>query len=203
MSPDVDGGIDKPGWLTPKPVQRLTGEEHFTGSPLTVADFWRWAFSDLRTNIVRGILAEFLVAQAVGDPSPLRQAWDNWDVTTTSGVKVEVKSSAYLQSWKQRKLSSIVFTGLTGRAWSDDRNERETERSLRADVYVFAMHICREPDEYDPLRIEDWRFRVMSAAQLAEHGVRSVTLGFLNEHAPVEYALADLARAVQDASARA
>ncbi len=199
----VDGDMEKPRLLIPKPVQRLTGEESFTDSPLTVGDFWQWAFSDLRTNIVRGILAEFLVAQAVGDPSPLRQAWDNWDVTTTSGVKVEVKSSAYLQSWRQRKLSSIVFTGLTGRAWSADTNEFATERSLRADVYVFAMHICREPDQYDPLRIEDWRFRVMSAPQLAEHNVRSVTLGFLNEHAPVEYALADPARGVQDAYERA
>jgi hypothetical protein len=198
MSPDVDSEVDQSGWLTPSAVKRLTGEEHFTGSQLTVADFWRWAFSDLRTNIVRGILAEFLVAQAVADPSPLREAWDNWDVTTASGVKVEVKSSAYLQSWKQRKLSSIVFTGLTGRAWSADTNERASERSLRADVYVFAMHICREPDQYDPLRIEDWRFRVMSAAQLAEHGVRSVTLGFLDKHAPAHYSLDDLAQAVQD-----
>src|SRR2546422_132036 len=113
----------------------------------------------------------------------------SWDVTTASGVKVEVKSSAYLQSWKQRRLSSIVFTGLTGRAWSADTNEFATERSLRAEVYVFAMHVCREPDQYDPLRIEDWRFRVMNAAQLAQHGVRSVTLGFLNEHAPTDYRL--------------
>jgi hypothetical protein len=198
MPPTVDGDMDQSGWLIPKAVQRLTGDEHFTGSPLTVANFWRWAFSDLRTNIVRGILAEFLVAQAVGDPSPLREAWDNWDVTTASGVKVEVKSSAYLQSWDQRKLSSIVFKGLTGRAFSADTNERAAERTLRAEVYVFAVHTCREPEQYDPLRIEDWRFRVMSAAQLAEHGVRSVTLGFLDKHAPAECGLDELAQAVHD-----
>lgn len=68
-------------------------------------DFWRWTFSDLRTNIVRGVLAEYPVALAVGDPSPLRQAWDDFDVTTPSGIRVEVKSSAYLQSWRQRRLS--------------------------------------------------------------------------------------------------
>lgn len=101
-------------WLTPMAVERLTGDERFSSGGLTVADFWQWAFSDLRTNIVRGVLAEFLVARAVGDHSALREAWDNWDVTTTSGIKVEVKSSAYLQSWRQRKHSSIVFTGLTG-----------------------------------------------------------------------------------------
>jgi hypothetical protein len=89
-------------WLDPKPAEPLTGSESFGDSGIYVADFWRWAFSDLRENIVRGVLAEFLVAKAVGDPSPLRHAWDNYDVTTPDGTRIEVKSSAYLQSWRQR-----------------------------------------------------------------------------------------------------
>lgn len=141
-------------------------------------------------------------ADAPGDPSPLREAWDNWDVTTATGIKVEVKSSAYLQSWNQRKLSSIVFTGLTGRAWSADTNELAAERSLRAEVYVFALHTCGEPEEYDPLRIDQWQFRVMGAAQLAEHGRRSVTLAFLDRHAPRVFRLGDLRQAVQEAHER-
>jgi hypothetical protein len=64
---------------------------------------------------------------------------------------------------------------------------------------VFAVHTCREPDQYDPLKIADWEFRVMSAAQLAEHGYRSVTLAFLDRHAPTVYRLNELAQAVQDA----
>jgi hypothetical protein len=88
---DADAEVDTPppDWLIPKAAQRLTGEEHFSDRPLVVADFWRWAFSDLRTNIVRGILAEFLVARAVGDIPPLRTAWDSWDVTTAIDIKVE------------------------------------------------------------------------------------------------------------------
>jgi hypothetical protein len=43
------------------------------------------------------------------------------------------------------------------------------------------------------------RFRVMSAAQLAEQGYRSVTLGFLNRHAPTAFSLNDLAVAVEQA----
>src|SRR4051812_26608404 len=97
--------------LIPKPVERLNGDEVLAGSALTVSDFWRWGFSDLRTNIVRGVLAEFLVASAVGDPSPLRCAWDNFEVTTPTGIRVEVKSSAYLQSWSQRRVSAIAFSG--------------------------------------------------------------------------------------------
>jgi hypothetical protein len=44
-------------------------------------------------------------------------------------------------------------------------------------------------------------FRVMSAAQLAEHSYRSVTLGFLDRHAPTAYNLNDLAQAVERAHA--
>jgi hypothetical protein len=188
-------------WLVPKAVLPLTGEERFSGASLSVLDFWRWAFADLRMNIVRGVLAEYLVARAVGDLSLLREAWDNWDVTTATGIKVEVKSSGYLQSWNQRKLSSIVFSGLTGREWSAQTNEFAADRSLRAQVYVFAVHICRDPHQYDPLKIEDWEFRVMSAAQLAKHGYRSVTLAFLNRHAPTVYPLDELRQAVERAHA--
>jgi hypothetical protein len=78
------GGSDS-AWLIPKLVIRLTGDERFSDDVSSVLDFWRWAFSDLRTNIVRGVLAEYLVARAVGDGSPLREAWDNWDVTTRPG----------------------------------------------------------------------------------------------------------------------
>lgn len=203
MPADSDAQTPGPAsaWLVPKPVLPLTGEEHFSDRSSSVLDFWRWAFSDLRTNIVRGVLAEYLLARAVGDPSPLREAWDNWDVTTATGIKVEVKSSAYLQSWNQRKLSSIVFSGLTGREWSAETNELAADRSLRAQVYVFAVHTCREPDQYDPLKIEDWEFRVMSATQLAEHGYRSVTLGFLDRHAPTVYRLNELRQAVERAHA--
>ncbi|HWX44611.1 MAG TPA: hypothetical protein VNY52_04735 [Solirubrobacteraceae bacterium] len=203
MATDADAQTagSEPAWLVPKPIQRLTGDERFSADSFSVLDFWRWAFSDLRTNIVRGVLAEYLVARAVGDPSLLREAWGNWDVTTATGIKVEVKSSAYLQSWNQRKLSSIVFSGLTGREWSAGTNEFAADRALHAQVYVFAVHTCREPGEYDPLKIEDWEFRVMSAAQLAEHGYRSVTLAFLDGHAPTAYRIDELRQAVERAHA--
>ena len=157
-------------WLDPKPVVPMEGSEPFGGSEATVLDFWRWAFSDLRENIVRGVLAEYLVAKAVGDPNPVRHAWDNFDVTTPSGTRIEVKSSAYLQSWRQKELSRIVFTGLVGRAYSYETNELEAEPSLRADFYVFALHKCQIPDQYDPLDLDSWEFYVVAVDQLRDAG---------------------------------
>jgi hypothetical protein len=167
--------IPAPDWLTPKDIEPLHGSDRLGAGELTVSDFWTWAFSDLRTNIVRGVLAEFLVAKAVGDPSPLRQAWDNFDVTTPSGIRVEVKSSAYLQSWRQREHSRILFTGLTGREWSDQTNELAEERTLRADVHVFATHTCRDPEQYDALDLRFWEFQVIGRRELERHGLRSVS----------------------------
>jgi hypothetical protein len=184
-------------WLVPKPVERLTGEETFSGSDQSVLDFWRWGFSDLRTNIVRGILAEFLIASAVGDPSPLRRAWDNFDVTTPTGIRVEVKSSAYLQSWNQRRVSSIVFTGLTGSSWSDETANYGGVRELRADVYVFAIHTCQEPDQYDALDLSHWDFRVLGVSALREYGHRSITKRLLDRIAPDSLRLDELAKAIE------
>lgn len=35
------------------------GEERFSDNSSSVLDLWRWAFSDLRTNIVRGVAPSF------------------------------------------------------------------------------------------------------------------------------------------------
>ena len=91
------------GWLVPAPPQLLEPDDAFHGLDAAVSDFWRWAFSDLRDNTVRGVLAEFIVAAALGRTATRRKGWDNYDVQSDSGVKVEVKASGYLQSWAQAK----------------------------------------------------------------------------------------------------
>ncbi len=72
--------------------------------------FWQWSASDLLSNATRGVLAEYLVARALSDRASVRVEWDAFDAVTENGVRVEVKSSAYLQSWRQAKLSRITFS---------------------------------------------------------------------------------------------
>lgn len=76
-----------PAWLTPSPAVRLGGDECFVGLDATVADLWRWAFSDLRDNTSRGVLAEFLIAKAVNDRRALRIGWDNFDATVAGHAR--------------------------------------------------------------------------------------------------------------------
>ena len=48
----------------------------------TISDFWRWGFSDLLDNVLRGTYCEFVVGAALGvDLSTGRTNWSPWDIT--------------------------------------------------------------------------------------------------------------------------
>ena len=99
-----------------------------------MSDFWRWAWSDLRDNTVRGVLAEFIVAAALGRTATRRKGWDNYEVQSDSGVKVEVKASGYLQSWAQAKHSRLDFGRVAARSWDENTNDFGAEPEVRADA---------------------------------------------------------------------
>ena len=89
-------------------TNRKSGAESFVGISQTLLDYWRWAHSDIASNSERGKLAEFIVKCAVGASSPCRIEWDAVDVIAPDGTRIEVKSSAYLQTWKCSKLSKAT-----------------------------------------------------------------------------------------------
>lgn len=62
--------------------------------------FWRWSASDLVSNTMRGVLAEYIVALAMGIDTEegVRREWDAYGLVLGDGTKVEVKSAAYIQS---------------------------------------------------------------------------------------------------------
>lgn len=150
-----DGGMS----FAPPPPPNLSGDEPFEGLDASVIDFWKFAMSDLRTNNVRGYLAEFLVAQAVGSLTR-RVEWDPWDVTAPDGTRIEVKSSGYLQAWTQAKLSTPIYRVAAAYGWDATTGARSAEQTFNADVYVFALHTATSHEEYDPLKVEQWRFYV-------------------------------------------
>lgn len=186
-------------WLEPTPVTPLTGDESLSGTGATVRDFWSFALSDLKTNIARGVLAEFLVARAVGAQEAVRVSWDNFDVRTPEGIRIEVKSSAYLQGWRQKVLSTIRFSGLKGLAW-DDKEGWGAEREVRADVFVFGIQTRKTHEDYDALDVAQWDWYVAPANSVVEHGARSVGMGFLERYAEGPLGYGELHRAVRAAA---
>ena len=191
---------DERAWLKPSGVAHLQGGERFVGLDAMVADFWRWAFSDLCDNTTRGILAEFLVAQAVGDQRDLRIGWDNFDALATDGTKIEVKCSAFLQSWSQKQHSKLVFGRLSAREFDAARNEYSPDARVRADVYVFVVQTQRIADAYDVLDISQWEFWVVTADLIRERAGKTVGINWVRKHATGPLPYSELGEAIRAAS---
>ena len=191
---------DEAPWIKPTKVKRLTGDERFEELDATVREFWAWSMSDLRDDGTRGILAEFIVAKALGVNTKIpRISWSDFDLTTPEDVRVEVKSSAYLQSWEQKKLSWPQFGGLRARTW-DAKTGLGEKPEFRADVFVFALHTCQDPDKYDALDIDQWRFYVDSVEAVSKRDNESIVLAEVDRLAAGPFTYSELAQAVQAAA---
>lgn len=164
-----------------------TGDEHFTseGMPANylLSDFWAWQASDLLNNTLRGVLAEFIVAKALGlDTSGARKDWDAYDLLADGRWRIEVKSSAYLQSWEQQGESRLQFSIRPTRAWSPE-DGFSGEALRRSDLYVFCAFACRERSEADPLNLDQWEFYILPTFVLNEScgGQQTISMSRLLE----------------------
>ena len=150
------------------------GDEAFHGRAepvdFSISNFWRWAHSDLLDNTARGVLAEFLVANALKQTNnEPRHEWVAIDVHTKNGLKVEVKSAAYAQTWAQEKPSEIRFDiAPKKQAWHLEKSEPEDfEKPKRvADVYVFCLLGRSDDPEPDPMDLNQWEFYVLDTKSL-------------------------------------
>lgn len=154
-------------------MERRSGRErlHHGGIELsqpTLLQFWQWSSSDLVSNAMRGVLAEYIVACDLGVADGVRTEWDTYDLRTKSGIKVEVKSAAYCQSWHQTKLSNICFGIAPTRGWDASTNTTATELARQSDVYVFCLLHHRDKATLDPLNLDQWDFYVLPTRTLNE-----------------------------------
>lgn len=153
--------------------QILNSEERFleSGQPIpslqgrTVGDFWRWAYSDVRSNTTRSVFAEYIVGLALGVVRKPRVEWDAVDLRY-GDFNVEVKASGYCQSWFQRKPSSISFSIRKARFWNPAIGAYEGEATRSAHVYVFCVHAEREKEKATVLDVSTWNFYVVPTRNL-------------------------------------
>ncbi|WXL26985.1 hypothetical protein WG219_05850 [Ectopseudomonas mendocina] len=149
-----------------------TGTEPFTagGQPVgrDLQSFWRWAFSDVLNNALRGVLAEYIVASALDCNHGVRTQWDAYDLKTASGIRIEVKSAAYLQSWGQKGLSAIQFSIAPAAVWDALTQKRSPTKVRAAQVYVFCVLTSQDKEAVNPLNLDQWDFYCLSASSLNE-----------------------------------
>lgn len=156
---------------SPIPKRRDGGEllhDGRTSLNRTLSDFWAWSSSDLFSNSLRGVLAEFIVGTALDciRDTDTRLEWDAHDLVTAHGIRIEVKSTAYLQSWGSAKPSSLRFGIGKTLGWDARTNVFGTEPKRQADVYVFCVFTTEDRSAADPLAVDQWEFYVIATAEL-------------------------------------
>ncbi|MCC7118984.1 MAG: hypothetical protein IT310_10705 [Anaerolineales bacterium] len=184
-------------------VSRKTGEENFRAKGILLGnklfDFWQWANSDLSSNAIRGILAEYIVASELGLSANLRREWDTYDLLTKDGVKLEIKSAAYLQTWAQVKFSKISFA--IGPKKDQDANAKEYSREAKrhADIYIFCLLRHQEKSTLDPLDLDQWTFYILPTSILdaKNEKQKKITLSALLKLNPIQVSFGEISSAIK------
>lgn len=174
--------------LPPLNTTRKTGNEAITDKGyeigLNLLDFWQWSFSDIVNNTTRGVLAEFIVASALGiQKDKVRRDWTDYDLITEEGITIEVKSAAYIQSWHQKDYSKISFGIAPSRSWNPDGEDEKGEPKRSADLYVFCLLKEKNQEKLNPLLLEQWEFYVVTTSILnkTHPNSRSISLKKLKQ----------------------
>jgi hypothetical protein len=189
------------------PRLRRTGEEPFRlggrNLDFNLLTFWQWIASDLVSNTMRGVLAEFLIAKALGiGTDGIRDEWGACDLEHPSGIKIQVKSSAYVQSWAQKGPSFITFPVRKTRAWDSATGLEDPEPRRHADAYVFALLAHRDKATVDPFQLSQWRFYVLPTSVLnartrSQHSITLRSLEALTPPVAFEDLQSEVSRAAQ------
>ena len=156
----------------------------------TVLDFWRWAFADLSDDDVKGFFAEWLVHRLLGVPTRRRISWANSDIITPDGTRIEVKSTAYWQSWKYLgedglplqtprhpptdSDANIRFSGLKAR--DSTTTDWSKAREFKSHFYVFALQNEKDLQKWNALDLQQWEFYWLPVQVLRELGWASISL---------------------------
>jgi hypothetical protein len=125
-------------------------------------------------NVQRGVFAEFLVATALGVTHVKRVGRAGYDLDYDS-KKIEVKSSAYLQSWLQRALTRPVFSIGTHQQWIERTGAFEDPRRV-ADCYVFCLYHDKDAPDAEVLNVARWTFCALRITALIQHCQAAKTL---------------------------
>lgn len=166
-------------------ASELTGEEQPSGNGVqldaTLLDFWRWRFRNLLFNDVRGVYGERLVAQLLEIAPPPRDSWAAYDLMTPEGVRVEVKTTAFLQAWNPTaSTKKPVFSGLKGQAWTLETGYSGIA-TYNADLYVFCLQIEQDITRWNALDLAQWRFFLLPKATVEQRNCQSISLSALRK----------------------
>ena len=180
----------------------LKGNESFRSQgvrkSLKLLDYWRWSGSMLLDNTSRGIFAEFLIAAALSLHKKPRIEWEECDFTMKSGTKIEVKSSAYFQSWKQIRPAVIQFGIAPHRSWDTETGKYWEDVKRWADIYVFC--VFKGKKTLHVLDTSKWEFYVLPTEVLDQKRPeqKTIRLSSLKKLSPRKCSYKNLKKTISD-----
>ncbi|MCD4843208.1 MAG: hypothetical protein K8R25_01850 [Methanosarcinales archaeon] len=192
LTPSYLEDCSKTTELLSLPKFRKSGKEpfhyNFKKLDFSLEQFWQWAYSDIIGNTVRGILAEYIVAKALDLTEKIRIEWDAFDLLTDKGLKIEVKSASYIQTWYQKKYSEISFSIRKTKYWDENTNIQAQESKRQADIYVFCLLKHKVQETLNPLDLNQWDFYILSSSVINKEmgDSKHITLKKLMSLAPVK-----------------
>lgn len=151
----------------------------------SVLDFWSWAYSDLIRNVNRGAFAEFIVLEAMNNQSGItpprtnfRVSMDAYDLLSPDGIRVEVKSSAYIQAWESEHPARISFRIAPAKSLDSSGNySADSQYCRHSDVYVFCVWTAMSREQ-DILDLSLWDFYVIATKTLDQKVPNQKTITF-------------------------
>jgi len=117
-----------------------------------------------------------MVGAALGVLDRHRIEWDAVDLRYR-GKTVEVKSSAYLQTWPQDRPSAIRFDIGKKKSWDATTNTSEAEATRTADCYVFCLYTATSVSSAGILDVREWEFYVLATHEIDRHFGNQETVG--------------------------
>lgn len=180
-----------------------TGNENFIAGneklDFILTEFWSWNQSNLVENRTRGLLAEFIVKKALNISSVKRIEWDNFDLISNSGKKIEVKSAAYIQSWEQKDFSKISF-GIAETIGARDYKEFDGKKRRWSDYYIFCLLNNKNQSTINPIDLEQWIFFVLKTEVINNKipKQKNINLNSLKRLNPIECKFKDLKKIIDE-----
>lgn len=145
----------------------------------TVGHFWKWYGSNLLSHTLRGGFAEYIVGLALGiDMHYARYNWNPADVfyeypteepvdSPKHYIRIECKTSGFLESPNQRKLNQPVFS--IAPSFDCDKGKLCEPKARWSDLYVFCLFTEKDCTKANALDLNQWEFYVLPTYKLNDN----------------------------------
>jgi hypothetical protein len=141
-----------------------------------VKDFWQWTYSDMLISKNREDLGLFYVANALELTKMPRIDWGKVDLRYRK-KKIAVRTSGYIQSWRQKKPARISFDISPKTGIGAKLDDSMTFRNREPELYIFCVLAEKDVKKVNVLDLDQWNFYIVRASVLDEYYPKNKKLG--------------------------